>query len=105
MRKFLLVGLVAAAVLGGAPAAFAGDDAADRRAAISLCRAQVAQQAGVGVEDARLDTLRVRARAIRVDIDLWKDRQLTNVRCDVTRGEALAIASISPTLTTATAAR
>lgn len=91
--------LAFAALSFAAPVASAGGDVEDRTAAIRLCRAEVAQQAGVTESEARFDEVRVRARVVRVDIDLWRDGQLTNVRCDVSRaGEQLTVASIAPAL-------
>lgn len=104
MRSFILasLALVATAFIP-APAAFA-DEVGDRTQAIHLCRTTVAEQAGVTADQARLDQVRVRPHAVRVDIDLWANGALRNVRCDVTRGDHLVIASITPALQTATAA-
>lgn len=105
MRAFFLSSIALAAFLSFLPAASA-DDAAERSAAIALCRGEISRQAGVEEADVRLDQVRARARQVRVDLDLWRNGDLTNVRCTVTReGEAQAIASIDPALETATAAR
>lgn len=94
-----VVALAFAALSFAAPAASAGSDTEDRTAAIRLCRAEVAQQAGVTEAEARFDEVRVRAHTVRVDIDLWRDGQLTNVRCDVSReGDQLTVASVTPAL-------
>jgi hypothetical protein len=101
--KTTMFALAFAALSFSAPAASAGETE-DRTAAIRLCRAEVAQQAGVTEADARFDEVRVRSRAVRVDIDLWRDGQLTNVRCEVSRdGDQLTVASISPSLQLASA--
>ncbi len=101
MRDFLFSSIVLAAILF-VPGVSYADDVSDRTEAIRLCRAEVAAQAGVGVDAVRLDQVRVRPRAVRVDLDLWRDRQLQNVRCEVSRGQGeLAIAAITPTLQTA----
>lgn len=100
MRNFVMSAMALAAVLV-IPGVANADDIADRTQAISLCRAEVQAQAG-DAASVRLDQVRVRPRAVRVDLDLWRDGQLQNVRCEVTRGqEALTIAAITPTLQTA----
>jgi len=102
--KTTMFALAFAALSLTAPAASAGNDVQDRNAAITLCRTAVAEQAGVPQDQARFDEVRVRSHAVRVDIDLWRDGQLTNVRCDVSRdGEELTIASITPALQLASA--
>ena len=102
--KTTMFALAFAALSFAAPAASAGSETEDRTAAIRLCRAEVAQQAGVTESEARFDEVRVRARTVRVDIDLWRDGALTNVRCDVNRdGDQLTVASISPSLQLASA--
>ena len=94
--------LTAVMVLPGVAQA---DDVSDRSQAISLCRAELTAQAGEGAT-VRLDQVRVRPRAVRVDFDLWRDGRLQNVRCDVSRGhEQLQIASITPALQTASLAQ
>jgi hypothetical protein len=104
MRNFLMSAMALAAVLV-IPGVASADDVSDRSAAIALCRAEVQAQAGADAT-VRLDQVRVRPRAVRVDIDLWRGSSLQNVRCDVSRtGEQLQIASISPTLQTASLAR
>lgn len=104
MRTLILsaLALVSTAFIPGQ--ASAADENTDRTHAIELCRTQVSQQAGVEIGQARLDQARVRGHSVRVDIDLWSNGSLRNVRCDVTRGDTLQIASITPALTTATAA-
>lgn len=92
---------IAAAALLPNPAS--ADEISDRTQAIQLCRAEVSQQAGIEAGQARLDQVRVRPHTVRVDLDVWANGNLRNVRCDVTRGATLQIASISPALT-ATAA-
>jgi hypothetical protein len=87
------------------PGVASADDIADRNQAISICRAEVQARAGADAS-VRFDQVRVRPRAVRVDLDLWRNGQLQNVRCDVARGQGpLTIASISPTLQTASLAR
>jgi hypothetical protein len=80
------------------------DDASDRTQAIRICKAEVAAQTGVDASSVRLDQVRVRATSVRVDLDLWRNGDLQNIRCDVTRGDELRIASITPGLQTASAA-
>lgn len=97
MRTLLLSGLALTA-LAMLPAPAMADIAQDRSAAIRLCRAEAARQAGVGLEQVRFDEIRTRARRFMVDLDLWRDGRLTNVRCIVERGAALSIASVTPAL-------
>ena len=103
MKKFVMSAMALAAVLV-MPGVASADDIADRSQAISLCRAEVQAQAGADAT-VRLDQVRVRPRVVRVDIDLWRGSQLQNVRCEVARGQELTIASITPTLQTASLAR
>lgn len=104
MRNFLMSAMALTAVLV-MPGVASADDIADRTQAISICRAEVQAQAGTDAT-VRLDQVRVRPRAVRVDLDLWRGNQLQNVRCDVTRGhDELTIASITPTVQTASLAR
>ena len=103
MRSLFLSSLAVAAFLSFSSPAFA-DESADRSAAIQLCRDEVSRQAGVEADAVRFDQVRTRSRAFRVELDLWRDGQLTNVRCDVARGEPQTIAAITPALQTATAA-
>jgi hypothetical protein len=105
MNKLFAAAVVFAAFLSVPSAALAGDNSADRSAAIQLCRTEVAAQAGADADAVRLDNVRVRPSQVRVDFDLWRDGQLQNVRCDVSRdGDTLQIASITPALQTASAA-
>jgi hypothetical protein len=106
MKNFLAYAVVAAAFFAAPQAAFAGDNVADRTAAIQLCRAEVASQAGVEADTVRLDQVALRARVVRVDFDLWRDGNLQNIRCEVSRaGGELQIASITPALQTVAVAR
>lgn len=103
MRNSVLAAVVAASFLGFAPSASAVTDA-DLNQAIALCRTTVAQQAGADLDHARFHQVSERGRLIRVDIQLWKNSHLTNVRCEVTTGQTpLSIAQITPALQTATA--
>jgi hypothetical protein len=102
MKNFLMSALALTAVLVLPGVAYA-DEAADRSEAIQLCRLTVAAQAGLEANQVRLDQVRVRARAIRVDLDVWRNGDLQNVRCDVNRGAELTIAAITPALQTASA--
>jgi hypothetical protein len=105
MKNFLFSSMALAAFLFIPSVASAGDDASERTEAIRLCRAEVAAQAGADADAVRLDQVRVRPRAVRVDLDLWRDGRLQNVRCEVDRtGAGLTIAAITPTLQTASAA-
>lgn len=100
MKNFLFSAMALTAVLVIPGTSFA-DDVSDRTDAIRLCRAEVAAQAGVDARDVRLDQVRVRGRTVRVDLDLWLNGELNNIRCDVARGRELHIASITPALQTA----
>ncbi|MBX3431617.1 MAG: hypothetical protein KF779_18680 [Hyphomonadaceae bacterium] len=104
MRNFLMSAMALAAVVV-IPGVASADDVADRTHAISICRAEVQAQAGADAS-VRFDQVRVRPRAVRVDLDVWRNGSLQNVRCVVERGgPELTIASISPTLQTASLAR
>jgi hypothetical protein len=104
MKNFLFSSFALAAVLF-VPGVASADDVSDRTEAIRLCRAEVAAQAGAETGSVRLDQVRVRPRAVRVDLDLWTAGHLQNVRCEVSRNQGeLTIASITPTLQTASAA-
>jgi hypothetical protein len=104
MKNFVMSAMALAAVLVIPSVASANDLAAERNEAIALCRAEIQAQAGADAT-VRLDQVRVRPRVVRVDLDLWRGNALQNVRCEVTRGDQLTIASISPTLQTASLAR
>ena len=59
----------------------------------------------IGADQVRFDKVRTRLASVRVDFDVWRDGQLTNVRCEVARNAGdLTIASISPNLSGATVA-
>ncbi len=95
---------LSALVLAGAcfsPAVAVADEVGDRNQAIALCRVEIASQAGVDADAVRLDRVRVRGASVRVDLDVWREGRLQNVRCDVSRGDTLSIASITPALQTA----
>jgi hypothetical protein len=104
MKKFLMSAMALTAVLI-VPDLASADEVADRTQAIRLCRAEVAAQTGLEPDSVHLDQARVRGRSIRVDLDIWRDGRLQNVRCDVRRGDAVEIVAITPALQTATAAR
>jgi hypothetical protein len=102
MRTALFSLAVLAATL--TPGLAAADTAADQHAAIQLCRTQIASQAGVSADAVHLGQVRARLSHIRVDIELWRGSQLQNVVCDVARtGGQLTVASITPTIQTASA--
>lgn len=101
MKNFLMSAMALAAVLV-VPGVASAEASTDRNEAIALCRTEVTAQAGDGAT-VRFDQLRERATTIRVDFDVWRDGRLQNVRCDVARGEALTIASITPALRVAAA--
>jgi len=103
MKNFLFSAMAIAAVLV-MPGVSHADDVSDRTDAIRLCRAEVASQAGVETDQVRLDQVRVRGSRVRVDLDLWRNGDLQNIRCDVSRGDELRIASITPTIQTASLA-
>lgn len=94
MRNFLFSSMALAAFLF-VPGVASADDVSDRTAAIQVCRSEVAAQEGVDVDRVRLDQVRVRPRAVRVDLDVWRNGALQNVRCDVSRAD-LTVASITP---------
>lgn len=100
MLKSLAAAATLAILLGLPGPAFA-DPVADRNGAIALCRNEVAARAGVEAGTVQLDQARLRGRLVRVDLDLWRDGRLQNIRCDVSRGPALTIASITPAVQTA----
>ncbi len=95
MKSLILPGLAALAVFAAVPNAWAGDDGADRSAALRLCRAEVAARANVPAEEVRLDAIQTRARLVRIDLDVWKNGDLVNVRCDVARGAELQITALN----------
>ena len=101
MKTTLITALALASFFSLASPA-AASDAGDRSQAIQICRTEVANQAGSGAE-IRLDQARVRLRTVRVDLDVWRNGQLQNVRCDVARGAdgQLTVASITPAVQTA----
>lgn len=104
MKNFVMSAMALTAVMV-LPGVAQANDVSDRSQAISLCRAELTAQAGEGAT-VRLDQVRVRPRAVRVDFDLWRDGRLQNVRCEVSRGnEQLQIASITPALQTASLAQ
>jgi hypothetical protein len=100
MRTTLFSIFALGAVL--APSFAAADTVSDRSAAVSLCRTQVAQQAGVDLVSVRLTNVRAALRNVRVELNV---RGNQHIRCDVTRGEngALQVASITPPIQTASA--
>lgn len=102
MNKFFTASLLAAAILF--PATANATAVEDRSRAIGLCRAEVAQQAGLTADQVRLDNVRVSGRVVRVDLDVWQNGDLRNIRCDVSRGPELTIASITPAVQTASTA-
>ncbi|HYD88140.1 MAG TPA: hypothetical protein VEA80_11735 [Vitreimonas sp.] len=102
MKNFLMSAMALAAF--AIPGVAAADDVSDRTEAIRLCRAEVSSQAGLDIADVRLDQVRVRGTSIRVELDVWRDGDLQNVRCDVARNRGeVTIASISPAIQTASA--
>ena len=102
--KSSMFAMAAVFAVVAAPLAAEAAGAADIGDAIRLCRAEVAAQAGEAAT-VRLDQASVRARAVRVDLDIWRNGQLENVRC-VVDGEpgALRLASLTPALAPVTAA-
>jgi hypothetical protein len=97
MKNFIASAVVFAALFSPS-LAFADQNTSDRSAAIQLCRAEVTAQAGLDADSVRLDNVHLRASVVRVDFDVWRDGQLQNVRCEVSRGDTLQIASITPAL-------
>lgn len=101
MKKFVFSSLALATALF-IPNVASANDVSDRTDAIRLCRTEVAAQAGLEADSVRLDQVRVRPRAVRVDLDVWREGRLQNVRCEVSRNQGeLAIASITPAIQTA----
>jgi|CXWL01.1.fsa_nt_gi hypothetical protein len=97
-----LAAAAALAILVGLPGPALADPVADRNGAIALCRTEIAARAGVDAGTIRLDQARLRGRLVRVDLDVWSNGRLQNIRCDVARGgPALTIASITPAVQTA----
>lgn len=102
MRTFIISALALGALL--IPSQAAADETTDRNAAIQLCRAEISSQSGLDADSVRFDSVRSRLSTVRVNFDVWRDGRLTNVRCDVARNAGeLTVASITPTLTSATA--
>lgn len=102
MKNFVMSAAALAAFM--IPGVAAADDVADRTEAIRLCRAEVVSQTGLDAGSVRLDQVRVRGTSIRVDLDVWRDGSLNNVRCDVARNRGdLTIAQITPAQQTASA--
>jgi hypothetical protein len=101
MKKFFGAAALAAFLI--MPSVASADAASDRSAAIRACRAEVSSQTGVTLDDVRLDQARVRGTTVRVDLDVWRDGQLQNVRCDASRDAEPTIIAISPALQTASA--
>ena len=100
MRTTVFSILALGAVL--APSFASADTVSDRAAAVTLCRTQVAQQAGVDLVNVRLTNVRAALRNVRVELNVSGNQ---HVRCDVTRGAegALQVASIAPPLGTTNA--
>ena len=101
MKKFVTVAALAAFVL--IPNLASAREPSEQIQAVRLCRAEIAQQTGLESDDIRLDQVRLRAQFIRVDLDVWNGSTLQNVRCDVSRGDTLTVASIDPALASAQA--
>jgi hypothetical protein len=95
MKSLILPGLAALAFSGLSSIAWAGDDGADRSAAFRLCRSEAAARANVAESEVRLDMIQTRARLVRVDLDVWKNGDLVNVRCDVSRDGELHITALN----------
>ena len=97
MRNAFTAALFAAAL--AAPLAFSApagaSEAAEITAAVAMCRTEAAARAGVTEDNVRLDGVSSRRQRVRVDLDVWQDGQLTNVRCDVAREAALTITAIN----------
>lgn len=100
MRTTVFSILALGAVL--APSFASADTVSDRAAAVTLCRTQVAQQAGVDLVSVRLTNVRAALRNVRVELNVSGNQ---HVRCDVTRSaeSGLQVASITPPLGTTTA--
>ena len=100
MRTMIFSIVALGAVL--APSLASADTVSDRAAAVTLCRTQVAQQAGVDLVSVRLSNVRAALRNVRVELNVGASQ---HVRCDVTRGEdgALQVASINPPVGATTA--
>lgn len=94
MRKTALA-LAALFATLASPTLARADDAGDRTAAIRACRAEVVDREGVSEDRVRLDQVRVRARVVRVDLDLWRNGALENIRCEVNRTGGATVATIT----------
>jgi hypothetical protein len=92
--------LLASAITPGVAAAGSGSDQA---AAVQLCRSQVAEQAGVDIDNVRLTGVRESLRRLRVSVSLWRDGAQQTVRCEIDRGEQPTLVSIDPPVQTASA--
>lgn len=102
MRITILSFLALAAV--AAPGIASADATSERAAAVQLCRAQVADQAAVSVDNVRLTGVRDSLRSLRIDVELWRNGARQNVRCEVDRsGDQPTLVSINPPIQTASA--
>lgn len=103
--RFLMFSALALAAIA-LPSQAAANEIEARNTAIELCRAEITAQSGLGADAVRFDNVRVRLSNVRVNFDVWRDGNLTNVRCDVARSRGeLVIASITPAAETLAAAR
>lgn len=101
-RNSIAVALVVATL--ALPAVARADETAARSAAIAACRAEASVREGVQLDRVRLDQVRVRHTLIRVDLDVWRNGALQNIRCEVPRTDGPAVATLA-TPTRAVAAR
>ncbi len=95
MRALFLSSFAALAFVGViSNASAAGGE--ERGAALQMCRAEIAARAGVEESAVRMDQVQERTRLYRIDFDVWNAAgELTNVRCDVARGEAPTITALN----------
>ncbi|MES1199565.1 MAG: hypothetical protein ABUS48_06260 [Pseudomonadota bacterium] len=100
------IAIAALALLSLLPTPAFADAAHDRSAAIQVCRAEVAARTGVEADTVRLNNVRPHGRSFRVDLSVWTNSAITNVRCEASVNAGTAeVASIDPPLTAASASR
>lgn len=91
-KSSILAALVVATV--ALPAVARADENSARDAAIHACRAEAVAREGVRPDLVRLDQVRVRRALIRVDLDVWRNGSLQNIRCEVPRADGPAVATL-----------
>lgn len=84
MRK-LLTALTAALVLSGAGTALARQSGDELSQAVTLCRDEIAERAGVEASAVRFESVRTRTRAFQIELTLQRDGRSEDVSCAVSR--------------------